>query len=93
MGRPIGSVNREKPFADALRMEICAGNDLRHLRVIARKLIEMAEGGDLQAIKEVGDRLDGKCAQVVERGDVPLEAMSDRELYAIVRAGSQGPAD
>jgi hypothetical protein len=25
MGRPIGSLNRQKPFADALRMEICAG--------------------------------------------------------------------
>ena len=61
MGRPIGSLNRQKPFANALRMEICAGNDARHLRAIARKLIEM-EGGYLQAIKEVGDRLDGKCA-------------------------------
>jgi len=71
MGRPIGSVNRQKPFADALRLEIGAGNDPRRLRAIARKLIEMAEGGDLQAIKEVGDRLDGKCAQVIERGDVP----------------------
>ena len=46
MGRPIGSLNRQKPFADALRLEICAGNDPRHLRAIARKLIEMAEGGD-----------------------------------------------
>jgi hypothetical protein len=52
MGRPIGSLNRQKPFAGALRFEICAGNDDRHLRAIARKLIEMAEGGDLQAIKD-----------------------------------------
>ena len=37
MGRPIGSVNRQKPFADALRVEIRAGNDARHLRAIARK--------------------------------------------------------
>jgi hypothetical protein len=68
-GRPIGSLNRQKPFGDALRMEICAGNDPRHLRAIARKQIAMAEGGDLQAIKEVGDRLDGKCAQAIERGE------------------------
>ena len=91
MGRPIGSLNRQKPFANALRMEICAGNDARHLRAIARKLIEMAEGGDLQAIKEVGDRLDGKCAQVIERGDAPVEALSDRELFAIIRGGSPEP--
>jgi hypothetical protein len=72
-------------------MEIRAGNDPRHLRAIARKLIEMAKGGDLQAIKEVGDRLDGKCAQVIERGDVPMEALSDHELFAIIRGGSLEP--
>jgi hypothetical protein len=74
-------------------MEICAVNDPRHLRATARKLIEMAEGGDLQAIKEVGDRLDGKCAQVIERGDVPVEVLSDRELFAIIRRGSREPLD
>ena len=59
MGRPIGSVNRQKPFADALRMEICAGNDPRHLRAIARKLFEKALDGDLSAIREIADRLTG----------------------------------
>ena len=93
MGRPIGSMNRQKPFADALRMEICAGNDPRHLRAIARKLIEMAEGGDIQAIKEIGDRLDGKCAQTIERGDLSVEVLSDRELFAIIRGGSREPLD
>lgn len=92
MGRPIGSVNRQKPFADALRLEISAGNGPRRLRAIARKLIDMAEGGDLQAIREIGDRLDGKCAQTIERGDVPLEKLSDAELYAIARGGSPAPA-
>jgi hypothetical protein len=32
MGRPIGSVNREKPFRDALRLEIWSGNEPRNLR-------------------------------------------------------------
>ena len=91
MGRPIGSLNRQRPFADALRMEIRAGNDPRHLRAIARKLIEMAEGGDLQAIKEVADRLDGKCAQTIERGDVTVEVLSDLELFAIIRGGIPEP--
>ena len=63
------------------------------VRAIARKLIEMAEGGDLQAIKEVGDRLDGKCTQTIERGDLPVEALSDRELLAIIRGGSPEPVD
>ena len=93
MGRRIGSVNRRRPFADAVRMEICGGNDPRHLRAIARKPIEMAEGGDLQAIKEVGDRLDGKCAQTIERGDASVEVLSDRELFAIIKGGSREPVE
>jgi len=35
------------------------------LRDIAKKLIEMALDGDMQAIKEIGDRLDGKPTQVI----------------------------
>ena len=53
----------------------------------------MAEGFDLQAIKEVGDRLDGKCAQVIERGDVSVEVLSDLELFAIIRRASPDPVD
>jgi hypothetical protein len=86
MGRPIGSVNREKPFADALRMEICAGNDPRHLRAIARKLFEKALAGDLQAIREIADRLDGKPVQAIERHDArPIRLRSDAELLEIIQ--------
>ena len=59
MGRPIGSVNREKPFNDALRIAL-RGDPLR-LRRIAEKLAEKAEEGDLAAIRELADRLDGKA--------------------------------
>lgn len=40
-----------------------AGGDHKRLRQIARKLIDKAEEGDLQAIQQVADRLDGKPAQ------------------------------
>jgi hypothetical protein len=53
----------------------------------------MALGGDLQAIKEVGDKLDGKCAQVVGRGDVPLEEIPDGKLFAIIRNQAREPLD
>lgn len=67
MGRPAGSQNKDKPFRDALRLEIKeAENSPRALRQIASKLIDMAATGDLQAIKEIGDRLDGKPAQALE---------------------------
>jgi len=45
----------------------------RRLRAIIEKLFEKAEQGDLQAIREVMDRLDGKPVQAIERGDVRLE--------------------
>jgi hypothetical protein len=76
MGRPIGSVNRQKPFADALRVALLSGGR-RRLRIIAEKLAEKAEQGDIQAIREIADRMDGKPAQAIERGDAPLEAMAD----------------
>jgi len=69
-GRP-----KDKPFADALRMELmAAGADHRKLRKIARALIAKAEDGDLPAIREIADRLDGKVVPAVDatepQGDV-----------------------
>jgi len=56
----------EKPFADALRMELAAaGKDHKALRAIARQLITKATEGDMQAIKELADRTDGKVPQAV----------------------------
>ena len=61
-GRP-----KEKPFADALRLEIAAvGADHKALRAIARNLIELAQTPELAAlpaINAIADRLDGKPAQ------------------------------
>lgn len=58
---------QEKPFADALRMEIAAaGDDHKKLRNIAKVLLGKAEAGDMQAIQMVADRTDGKPAQAVD---------------------------
>jgi hypothetical protein len=66
MANPRGQ-QRDKPFRDALRMEIAsAGDDHKALRAVAQALLGKAMMGDVQAIKELGDRLDGKPAQAVE---------------------------
>jgi hypothetical protein len=68
MANPRGQ-QRDKPFRDALRMELAAlGDDNpRALRGLARKLLDIAAGADgLPAIREIADRLDGKPAQAVE---------------------------
>lgn len=68
-GNP-GGRGKLKPFADALRMEIAAaGEDQKALRIVAAKLLEKAAEGDMQAIKELADRVDGKVAQAIVGGD------------------------
>ena len=82
MGRPIGSINRQKPFNDALLMTL-RSNPLA-LRRISAKLIEKAEGGDLAAIREIADRLGGKpMAPAHDVRDVPVRELTMAQLHAI----------
>ncbi|WP_128933580.1 hypothetical protein [Bradyrhizobium zhanjiangense] len=46
-------------------------------------MLDRAEQGNLAYIHELVDRLDGKPAQLIDRRDVPLEELSDAELYRI----------
>jgi hypothetical protein len=72
MARPAGSQNKDKPFREALRMELAAaGEDNKVLRAIARNLIADAQKPEnaLAAIREIADRLDGKPAQAVIGGE------------------------
>jgi hypothetical protein len=67
-GRPKGSENKDKPFREALRLELASrGKDLKALRVIAAGLIDRA-ATDNAAAREIADRLDGKPAQALEVG-------------------------
>jgi len=50
-----------------------------------------AEEGNLAYIREFVDRLDGKAVQVVDRRDVPIEELSDAELYRIAAGGGLNP--
>lgn len=64
-GRPP----KEKSFANMLNIaikEAVEGSDKTKLRAVADALVQKAMGGDVQAIKEVADRLDGKAMQAVE---------------------------
>jgi hypothetical protein len=74
-GRPPGSVNKDKPFRDAIRMEAALaeqGEDTPanpgSLRYIARQLLKRA-GEETAAAREIGDRLDGKPAQAIIGGE------------------------
>ncbi len=68
-GRSGTNKGKDKPFREALRIELAAlgDDDPKALRGLARNLLAIASTADgLPAIKEIADRLDGKPAQAVE---------------------------
>lgn len=71
MGAPVGNQNASKGklwHAAILRaLEKRGGGDrVRAMDELAGKLIDAVATGDLQALKEFGDRIDGKPAQSIE---------------------------
>jgi hypothetical protein len=66
-GRPP----REKAFANMLRVAIAEahGDSGNRLRAVAEALVLKAMGGDVPAIREVADRLDGKVPQGLIGGE------------------------
>lgn len=99
-GRSGTNKGKDKPWADALRLAVYRedAEGKRRLLRIAEKCAEAAEAGDMQAIKEIGDRLDGKPAQ---ESTVTIDDKRDStdwtraELVAFLndaKAGSNGAA-
>jgi hypothetical protein len=71
MGRPKGAQNKDKPYRDALRLEVAAlaaGEVIKHpkgsLRRVAQQHIFRA-GEETAAQRELADRLDGKVPQAI----------------------------
>lgn len=54
------NAGKNKIWSDAVRKAILSG---KRLDSLAEKLISMAEEGDIAAMKEIGDRLEGKPHQ------------------------------
>jgi hypothetical protein len=73
-GAPFGNKNavKNRPWAEAINRALLA-EDGKKLRALADKLIDRALEGDVQALKEVGDRADGKAIQAIaNEGDTPF---------------------
>jgi hypothetical protein len=61
---------RAKLFRDALLVELKkADGDVERIQLVAAKLVEQAIGGNVHAIKEIGDRVDGKVPTPVVGDD------------------------
>lgn len=88
MGAPIGNTNGKKEnrlWADAIRKKVIQGKSLDKL---AAKLVQMAEEGDMSALKELGDRLDGKAKQQIEATGLDDGPVLQRVEMIIVDASS-----
>lgn len=85
-GRPP----KEKSFANMLRIAIneAAEDGGTKLRKVADALVEKAMSGDVQAIKEVADRIDGKVPQGVIGGDEDDPPILTEIRRVIVRSGN-----
>lgn len=65
-GAQPGNSNAKKEnrlWGDAIRRRIAQGKSLDSL---AQALVDKALDGDIAALKEIGDRLDGKPSQTIE---------------------------
>ncbi len=93
-GNP-GGLRKYKDFATALRMELAAldDDDQRGMRKVAASLIREALKGNITAVREIADRLDGKAIQqhhvdMEERikliAVVPQKASSTEEWLKLV---------
>ena len=71
-GGPVGNTKSSKDnrlWRNTIQRAIAQGDPDR-LRRIAEALLDKAADGDMAAIKELGDRLDGKTAQqIIVQGD------------------------
>ena len=69
------------------------GTDVKALTRLAEKLVEKGLGGDIAALREIGDRLDGRPSQSVEVG--PPEAFSGivRQIVDPVVAAANGAGE
>jgi hypothetical protein len=84
-GAPKGNTNavKNKMWADMIRKVATQNPD--KMRKAAETLLELCQQGDIAAMKEFGDRLDGKSKQQVELSqdaENPLFEMKPSDRYA-----------
>lgn len=64
------NAGKAKIWSDAIRRAVLQGKKLDSL---ANAIITAAEGGDIAALKEIGDRLEGKVTQIIAGENGPVE--------------------
>ena len=88
-GAPKGNRNAAKTriWAEAINKILCQSDEgkKRKLELLAEKLIDTALDGDMAAIREIGDRVDGKPLAQIEVTTMQPSDMTDLELLTRLR--------
>ena len=87
---PLGNQNylKGRRWRDAIDRALAkrsAASGIESLDELAEKLLTLADEGDLQAMKELGDRLDGKPSQALDIGSDPDRPLVQKIVREIVR--------
>lgn len=90
----------DKLMRDALLVELnqeakrAGGKVTKRLRLVARKLVDRAEQGDVPAIKEIFDRVDGRVPLPQYASNPEGEAVNPlQELFKIIDGTGRGLPD
>lgn len=98
-GAPIGNKNAARPriwraaIEAALERRTQSRLDgKKEIDALAEKLLDLVAAGDLTALKEFGDRIDGKPAQAIIGGEIddPPVKVARIELVALHADGTDG---
>lgn len=90
-GNPEGR-RVDKPWRDAIRRAIKRreADDPQALEKLADKLLSKVLADDVPAMKELGDRLDGKATQPIEHSG-SLAVTHEEALEQLERPGTPSP--
>jgi len=91
MGAPIGNKNaaKAKLWHGAILRAVkkrSASDDLEYLDDLAEKLLDACAQQDLPALKELGDRLDGKSHQSIDVGNPDGTSLFSKVERVIIEA-------
>ncbi len=85
---PKGSKS-DKQWRNAIQLAVhrlATDGKTKHLDLLAMRLVKAGAEGDVSALREIGDRLDGKPAQAIEVRESAFDSISDEQLAALVYA-------
>lgn len=82
----------DKIWRDAIMRAVnrmSADKKTKHIDILAHRLIKCAADGDVSAMREIGDRLDGKATQPIsgeDGGAVPVRFIVENGPATLARA-------